>query len=72
MFIHMNPIIKTAIRKHNKQEKFQEDKNNFKTHKQRNLREKVSKRMMWDSPMYAVNMFYCYFLIKNLLWPVAG
>ena len=28
--------------------------------------------LMWDSSLYAVNMFYYYWLIKNLLWPMAG
>ena len=28
--------------------------------------------MMLDSPLYAVNMFYCHWLIKKLLWPMAG
>ena len=23
---------------------------------------------MWDSPQYAVNMLYCHWLIKKLLW----
>ena len=27
---------------------------------------------MWDSPLYAVNMFYYNWLIKKLLWPMAG
>ena len=27
--------------------------------------------MMWDSPLYAVKMFYYHWLIKRLLWPVA-
>ena len=31
------------------------------------------KRMlMWDSPLYAVNMFYYYWLIKKLLQPMVG
>ena len=28
--------------------------------------------MMWDCPLYAVNMFYCHWLIKKLFWPMAG
>lgn len=28
--------------------------------------------VMWDSSLYAVNMFYHHWLIKKLLWPVAG
>ena len=27
---------------------------------------------MWDAPLYAVNMFYYNWLIKKLLWPMAG
>ena len=27
---------------------------------------------MWDSLLYAVNMFYYHRLIKNLLWSMAG
>ena len=26
--------------------------------------------MMWDSPLYSVNMFYYHWLIKKLLWAV--
>ncbi|EGW03099.1 hypothetical protein I79_013811 [Cricetulus griseus] len=25
--------------------------------------------MMWYVPLYAVNMFYCHWLIKKLIWP---
>ena len=28
--------------------------------------------MMWDSPLYTMNMFYYHWLIKKLLWPIAG
>ena len=28
--------------------------------------------VMWDSPLCAVNMFYCHWLIKKLLWPMTG
>ena len=28
--------------------------------------------MIQDAPLYAVNMFYYHWLIKNLLWPMAG
>ena len=28
--------------------------------------------MMWDSPLYAVNMFYYHWLIKKLIWPMTG
>ena len=28
--------------------------------------------MMWDSPLYAMNMFYYHWLIKKMLWPMAG
>ena len=28
--------------------------------------------MMWDSPLYAVSLFYYHWLIKKLLWPMAG
>ena len=28
--------------------------------------------MMWDSSLNAVNMFYSLWLIKKLLWPMAG
>lgn len=27
--------------------------------------------MMWDSPLYVVNMFYYHWLINKLLWPMA-
>ena len=27
---------------------------------------------MWDTLQYAVNMFYYQWLIKKLLWPIAG
>ena len=27
---------------------------------------------MWDSLLYAVNMFYYHWLIKKLIWPIAG
>ena len=27
---------------------------------------------MWDSPLYAINMFYYHCLIKKLLWPMVG
>ena len=27
---------------------------------------------MWDSPLYTMNIFYYHWLIKKLLWPVAG
>ena len=26
--------------------------------------------MRWDSPLYAINMFYYHWLIKKLLWPM--
>ena len=29
-------------------------------------------KIMWDSPVYAVNVFYYHWLIKQLLWPMAG
>ena len=28
--------------------------------------------LLWDAPLYAVNMFYYHWLIKKLLWPMAG
>ena len=28
--------------------------------------------LMWDSPLYAVNMFYYHWIIKKLLQPMAG
>ena len=28
--------------------------------------------MTWDAPLYAVNMFYYHWLMKNLLWPMIG
>ena len=28
--------------------------------------------VMWDSPLYAVNVFYYPWFIKKLLWPMAG
>ena len=28
--------------------------------------------MMWDSPLYAMNMFYYHWLIKKLLGPITG
>ena len=29
-------------------------------------------QVMWDTPLYSVNTFYYYWLIKKLLWPTAG
>ena len=28
----------------------------------------MSKKLMWDSPLYAVIMSYCYWLIKKLVF----
>ena len=28
----------------------------------------LSRELMWGPPLYAVNMFYCHWLIKKLLW----
>ena len=28
--------------------------------------------LMWDSPLYVVNMFYYHWLIKMLIWLMAG
>lgn len=33
---------------------------------------KAVRKMTWDSPLHAVNMFYYRLLIKKLLWLVAG
>ena len=27
--------------------------------------------MMWDAPLYDVNMFYYHWLVRNLLYPMA-
>ena len=29
-------------------------------------------QLMWESPLYAVNMFHYHWLTKKLFWPVAG
>ena len=34
--------------------------------------EEILGSLMWDSPLYAMNIFYYYWLIKKLLWPMAG
>ena len=32
----------------------------------------MDKGLMWNSSLYAMNMFYYHRLIKKLLWPMAG
>ena len=32
----------------------------------------TASHMMWDSFLYAMNMFYYHWLIKKLLWPITG
>ena len=27
--------------------------------------------LMWDSPLYSMNMFYYHWLLKKLFWPMA-
>ena len=28
--------------------------------------------LMWDFPLYVINIFYYHWLVKKLLWPMAG